>query len=143
MSPPDNSRYSTALLRRAGVDADASQLADAIVAVWRDIDATLTPIIGARGFAALHGRSMHLAARDFPWLIDTRENGVLAEVDFGDVRRRFIAQPVPPARNAAGMTLRCFYDLLASMIGDALTERLVQAIWDNPFGGQAAQDVSV
>ena len=42
--------------------ADAEQLADAIVAMWLEIDQALHPIIGHRGVAALYNRSLHLTA---------------------------------------------------------------------------------
>jgi hypothetical protein len=142
MSPPESRRIAAALVRRAGPGADASLLADAVVALWRDIDAALTPILGSRGIAALHGRSLYLASYEFPWLKGSRDTGVLAEIDFELLRTVFVAQPVAIGQNGATAMFRCFHDLLASMVGVALTERLLHAVWDNPNGGEAAQDTA-
>jgi hypothetical protein len=45
-------------------DADTSQVADAVVALWLQPDQTLHPTLGHRGVAALFNRSVkHTAAR--------------------------------------------------------------------------------
>jgi hypothetical protein len=142
MTPHERPRIAAAILRRAGEKPDAGQLADTVVALWREIDAALSPIIGQRGLAALHGRSLDLVAREFAWLRDARDNSVMSEIDFGVVRRMFVLRPPEESHDAALAVFRCFHDLLAGMVGESLTERLLHAIWDNPFGGQAAQDVS-
>lgn len=142
MSSPQRRRIAAALVRRAGPSADASQLADAAVALWRDIDTVLTPVIGTRGLAALQGRSLHLASYEFGWLKELQDHRVRTEIEYDLPQRIFMAQPMPESQAAASATFLCFHDLLASMVGPSLTARLLDAIWDNPIGGQAAQDVS-
>lgn len=142
MTPPENRSIAAALARRAGPQANASHVADAVVALWRDIDATLAPIIGTHGLAALHGRSLDLASREFAWVKPTRDNSVLKAIDFDALQRMFSAQPMPESQAAASTMFHCFHELLASVVGVSLTERLLHAIWDNPFGGEAAQEVS-
>lgn len=142
MSSPERRRIAAALVRRAGPSADASELADAAVALWRDIDTALTPIIGTRGLAALQGRSLYLASHEFGWLNDLQDTSVRTEIDYDLPRRIFMTPPISESQAAAAATFLCFHDLLASMVGPSLTARLLDAIWDNPIGGQAAQDVS-
>ncbi len=142
MSLPESRRIAGALARRSGPQPDAVQLADAVVTLWREIDAALAPIVGTRGLAALHGRSVYLASQQFAWLKTAHGNSVQTEIDFHGLRQTFMMQPLPDSQAAASALLLAFHDLLASMVGASLTERLLQAIWDNPFGGHAAQDVS-
>jgi hypothetical protein len=142
MTPPEIRSISTALARRAGPQANANEFADAVVALWRDIDAALAPIIGTHGLAALHGRSLYLASREFAWLKAESVESVLKEIDFNELRRTFSAQPMQDAQAAASTVFRCFHELLTSMVGVSLTDRLLHPVWDNSFGGEAAQDVS-
>ncbi len=142
MTLPESRRIAGALARRTGPQPNAVQLADAVVTVWREIDAALAPIIGTRGLAALHGRSVYLASKQFAWLKTASGNSVQTEIDFDGLRQTFMMQQVSESQTAANALLHTFHDLLASMVGASLTERLLHAIWDNPFGNHAAQDVS-
>lgn len=142
MSSPQSRRIAAALVRRAGPSADASQLADAAVTLWRDIDTALAPIIGTRGLAALQGRSLYLASYEFGWLKELQDHRVRTEIEYDLPRRIFMTQPMSESQAAATAMFLSFHDLLASMVGPSLTARLLDAIWDNPIGGEAAQDVS-
>ncbi len=142
MTLPESRRIAGALARRTGPQPDAVQLADAVVTLWREIDAALAPIVGTRGLAALHGRSVYLTSQQFAWLKTAHGNSVQTAIDFDGLRQTFMMQQLPDAQAAANALLHTFHDLLASMVGASLTERLLHAIWDNPFGDYAAQDVS-
>jgi hypothetical protein len=109
------------------------------VDVWTQIDEALTPIIGVRGVAALHGRSLFLTARAFPW-IGTRRDGVQMAMDLESLRLALASQTASDALRGAAALFDAFTDLLASMVGTALTERLLRTVWDTPYGGPAAQD---
>ncbi len=141
-SPTESSRIAAALERRAGPQANADQHADAVVNVWREIDNALTPIIGARGLAAVHGRSLHLTSQEFAWLNNTHGSGVLTEIDFNGLRQTFTTQPMMESQAAATALLHTFHDLLASLVGAELTECLLHAIWDYPLGDHTAQNGS-
>ena len=52
---------------------DAEQLADAAVALWRDVWSALSPIIGAAGVAALFQRSIFLRVAEYPWLTNVSD----------------------------------------------------------------------
>ena len=70
---------------------DAEQVADAIVAIWLEIDQALHPIIGHRGVAALYNRSLHLTAAAYPWLA-MGQHGVPAAVDPSALRAALVQQ---------------------------------------------------
>ena len=48
------------LAHRVGPNADTARIAHAIISILQDIEATLTPVIGQQGVAALYRRSLHL-----------------------------------------------------------------------------------
>jgi hypothetical protein len=50
------------------------------------------------------------------------------------------AEDAVAARAAVDGALRCFHDLLTSLIGVPLTERLFESVWTSPSSGNAAQE---
>ncbi|HEX7130624.1 MAG TPA: hypothetical protein VF217_11245 [Rhodanobacteraceae bacterium] len=119
---------------------DAAQTADLAVATWRKIDGALWPIIGHAGVAALFKRSLYLARLEAPALIAMLDIEI-APGDFALLRETLARQSSAHAAAAvqAGL-LKTFLDLLASLIGAALTERLLRSVWDNnPSSGEAMQ----
>ena len=122
-------------------DADAERIAVAAVAKWCGIDAALSPIIGQRAVAALYNRSLHLIRADYPWL-RTQYDDELESREFTALKTALSQQPPSTAVAAHVALLKTFNDLLTSLIGASLTERLLQPVWDNHSSGLAAQDTT-
>ena len=139
MNVPESRRIETALARRSGPAGDLRSVADAIVALWRDIELQLTPIIGPRGVAALHRRSLFLTAREYPWLLITSDGAALT-MDLDSLHGVLHVQAAPAALTAGGALFLTFHTLLTSMVGPALTERLLRDVWDTPSASTPAQD---
>ena len=116
------------------------QVADAVVSLWREIELRLTPIIGARGVAALHGRSLFLTAREHAWLA-TGPDRVAMGMDLNALRLAVLTQDAGAALTGGGALFVNFHDLLTSMVGPALTERLLRDVWAPPSNGLPAQDI--
>ena len=118
------------LAQCAGGDSDANALAAATVATWSQISARLAPLIGARGVDTLLGRTIYLTSVYFPWLAmamaGDSERGA-APLD--GLRERLARQDVPVAAAASCEFLLTFTVLLASLIGDSLTDRLLGPVW--------------
>ena len=124
---------------RVGADAHASQIAAAVFAIWEEVDDTLTPIIGPRGVAALYYRSLHLTGATHPWL--GGKHDIVKPAVNPKALESILAQQESAAAAAAGTAFfQNFHDLLASLIGPSLTERLLRAVWANSSSGTAAQD---
>ena len=121
--------------------ADAGQIADAAVAVWDAIHRALSPVIGPRGSAALHHRTLHVARAAYPWLAEPYETST-EPGDFGALRATLAGQTAAEAAAAHDSMLQTFLDLLTTLIGESLTERLLQAVWAPPSSGLALQDPS-
>lgn len=125
----------------AANDADAGTIADAAVAAWTVIDSALSHIIGTRGVAALYQRSLHLALADHPWLGAAYE-GALEPGDFASLRAALSRQSAQNAAAAHDAVLATFQDMLDSLIGRSLTQRLLQSVPDQPSSGAAVQEPS-
>ncbi len=121
--------------------ADPQGIADGAVAIWTAIDAALSPVIGARGNAALYKRSLHLASAQHPWLAVAFE-GAVQPGDYSALRAALAQQTATDASQAHDALLGIFHDLLADLIGRSLTRRLLQAAWVPNTNGNAMQDDS-
>ena len=129
------------LAHRVGTDPDAVQIADAIVATWQEIDEALTPIIGQRGVAALYKRSLYLTGSAYPWLSSTHES-VQTVMDLAALKSVLAQQSSGAAATGGSQLLQTFKDLLASLIGPSLSERLLRSAWTTSLSGLPAQDTS-
>ena len=138
-TPPP--RIAAALARRAGQDAEAGQIAEAVCAALSEIDAALSPILGSRGVAALYTRSLYLTAVGLPWMAHLAE-GSRDDMDLPALKSVFAQQSGADAAAGGNALLQAFHRLLASLIGDSLTERLLRPVWADPSSGAPAQDTS-
>jgi hypothetical protein len=124
------------LARQAPAQPEAESAADAALAVWREVFAALAPVIGTGGVSALLRRSVHLRQADLPGLtMSAREAG-----DLGALHAALLAQTPATAQAAHDALLETFVDLLATLIGPALTERLTGFARTSASSGTATQD---
>lgn len=137
----DSHRIAAPLARRVGPAADAAQIAAAVFAIWAEIDDALTPILGPRGVAALYQRSLHLAALAHPGLAAPDEADPPA-IGPAALKATLARRSSAAAAVAGNAFLQTFHDLLASLIGPSLSERLLRAAWENSSGTPPAQDTS-
>ncbi len=108
-------------------DKNPGELAAQSVARWRQIDLALTPIIGRRGILAIYKKALNITRNDFPWLAVVSE-GDAAFDNFVSLQS-VLAQQTSAAVMAANLALhRSFNKLLGSLIGESLSERLLQSI---------------
>lgn len=141
MESPEARRIAAALAQRSGGPANAAQVADATVAVWRDVDAALNSVIGLRGVAALYRRSLFLQRVAHPWLASAL-SGPAAAMDLAALKAALAQQDSAVAAAAGGATLQTFYELLTGLVGASLTERLLRPVWATFLSGSPAQDSS-
>jgi hypothetical protein len=127
------------LAGRLGADAGVEQVANATLAVWQEIDATLVPVLGQRGVAALFNRSLNLVSSTHPWLA-VGLGGALEAVDPAALRSALLGRTPADALADATALYRTFHELLAGLIGVPLTNRLLRSVWEPSTGATAAQD---
>ncbi|MDP1899679.1 MAG: hypothetical protein Q8K96_04415 [Rubrivivax sp.] len=129
---PSSRRVAAPLTYRLDDDATAAQIAAAVGTLWLELEAALSPIIGLRGVAALGQRSLHLASAAYPWLA-TGQPGGPAALDATSLMPVLAARSSDQAAAAASLLLQTFHELLASLIGPSLTERLLGPVWGPPL----------
>jgi hypothetical protein len=131
-----------ALMRSASNGAGPRGIADSAEAIWLDVASALTPIIGPRGVSALYRRSLHLVHAEYPWLEivdgDELEHGL-----FTGLGSALARQAAPDAAAANGALLEAFYNLLANLIGEPLTMRLLQPALDKTSAEDVRQDIAL
>jgi hypothetical protein len=124
-------RIQAAIADLAAINADAERVAGAAAATWHEIHAVLATVIGPGGVAALYQRSLHLIRGTYPWLTAAHEEPVRAG-EFAALRSVLSQQRSAQVVAANGALLQTFYDLLSSLIGVSLTERLLRSVRNNP-----------
>lgn len=138
MDSHESSRLAAPLEHRLGENASSAQIAEAIDEIWREIDSVLTPILGHQGVVALHNRSLHLTSLLHPCLNGLHE-GMHAEMDLAALNA-VLAQRCDLTSDIGDDLLQMFYELLASLVGHSLTERLLRPVWENSLGDKPARD---
>ena len=134
----ESHRRPAPLSDRVSAGADAEQVADAVVAIWLDIEQALHPIIGHRGVAALYNRSIHLTAAAYPWLaID--QPAVPAAVDPSGLRSALLQRAAAEAAAGGNALFQTFHELFVSLVGASLTDRLLGSVWSHSSPGLPAR----
>jgi len=118
------------LARRAGKAPDARAVAEASIDTWKQVTEQLAPVIGERGVDALVGRSLHVSSKNYPWLASAA-NDEKGGSRLERLKSRLIDREPDAAAAAAAsaLLLLTFSTLLATMIGEPLTERLLEPVW--------------
>ena len=119
------------ITRRAGRAPNAAAIVQSTLFSWQQIAAQLEPVIGARGVDALFSRSLHLVGKTYRWLETSgvRGNGA---VSLASISACFEGREPPVATDAGCALLATFAELLANLIGESLTTRLLEMVWLQP-----------
>jgi hypothetical protein len=136
---PAIGRWPEPLADRVGQGASAGQVADAVVAIWHEVEQVLHPIVGHRGVAALYGRSLVLAAAAHPGLKLDRQ-GVLGAVDLLALKAALGQQSAAEAAAGGDALFRSLIELLVMLVGPSLTDRLLRPVWARSSGAPPPPD---
>jgi hypothetical protein len=121
----------TTLGQRAGRLPNADATAEATAAAWRLVATQLAPVIGARGLDVLFSRALHQTSVEFPWLAVAVDRGGSAS-PLPSLMECLTGQIASTAAEASYMLLLTFTELLATLIGESLTTRLLAPVWAPP-----------
>lgn len=127
-----------ASLVRSRDDMDVAALADAAVSQWVAIGTALAPIIGDHGVAALYHRSLFMAVKAHPWL-EHQRSPTAPGIDLLALRALLVRQDAAEVCSATVILHGTFMDLLASLVGAPLAERLLGPLWTRRPAGSCAQ----
>ncbi len=119
------------LVHGSGDFPDSSAIAEATLSTWHQVAVRLGPVIGSRGVEALFNRSLHITSKSYPWLA-VDESGENFAFQFPDLRARIALREPVDAEEASHTLLVNFTELLATLIGESLTMRLLEPVWVAP-----------
>lgn len=125
--------------KAGGSGADSSAIADAAVRTWTRAASVLAPLIGEGGMRALYTRSLHLTRSTFPWLA-TVEEPAQVDAPFTDLRASLEHREPVEAIDASTALLVTFAELLVTLIGEALSMRLLSSAWADGDPGTTTQE---
>lgn len=129
------------LARRVGDIADLAKIAHAIISTLQDMDAALRPIIGQQGVVALYRRSLNLCVSNHPRLARTYDK-VQSGMDLIALKSLIVEQSDSDALFFGEVLLTTFYELLTTLIGPSLTERLLRGMWEPSLSDTPSQENS-
>ena len=117
------------LANRFAGEVDAAQIARLSSEIWQEIDTVLRPIIGAGGAVALFNRSVQLTSTHWPVLAHNALPDTATGLETAALQS-LLAQCSPADALACGNALlQTFQQLLSTLIGASLTERLLRSVW--------------
>jgi hypothetical protein len=128
-----------ALLSNESGHAEAMPVGAAAVALCERLSRTLEPLVGEAGVSALFARSLHLAKSEFPWLA-LAQDAAPADAPFTQLRICLGRQTPAVAIEGASAFIAAFCGLLISLIGDAMTRRLLRDAWPLQFHADTPRD---
>ncbi len=108
--------------------ADSSAVANATVGALSLLFAELKPLIGMLALRALYLRSLHLAQSSFERPGFEMESAEL----LAHLHRDLVSRNPAQARAAAQALLMALANLLVTLIGEPLTDRLLHKAWARP-----------
>ena len=111
--------------------------ASCVASLCEDIGVALTPIVGPRGVAALYKRSLFLTSHQHPVLSGLHE-GIQSTMDLSRLTTTLATLSEAEATTVGAALLQSFYELLSSLVGLSLTERLLSSLWDRPLSDPPA-----
>lgn len=114
------------------------KVADAAIHAWERMAIQIISIVGADGFNSLYARSIFLSQSKFPWLsIDSLTPNAVHR--FEGLKTSLEGQVPAQASEANSLLLITFTDILASLIGEQLTTRLLCLAWNIDISNQRWQ----
>lgn len=102
---------------------------DAILAIWEPLATQVVSIVGEAGFNSLYARSIFITQKNCPWYVfpsqSPQTTGRLKELKMNFER-------LSPAQynEANSLLLITLTDILASLIGEQLTLKILHSAWN-------------
>ncbi len=133
----------SSLLRHQIIESLIPQHTDNVVDTaihrWELLAAQIISIVGEGGFNALYIRSAFLARSTFPWL---PANSLPSQTDarFANLKKSLAGQTSAQASAANSLLLITLTDILAALIGEDLTTRILRSAWSNDVPSRTGQE---
>lgn len=122
------------LLVQSLMASHAEKFADDAVNMWELLATQLVLIIGDSGFSSIYARSVFMCHASYPWLKGSALSPY-GKHRFAELKSSLQGQRPEEASAANRLLLIRFTDILASLIGELLTERILRSAWSQAAGG--------
>jgi hypothetical protein len=99
---------------------------DELLLPWLRLAHQLSPLVGENGFCALFGRASRLVAPQFEWL-GASHSGKTAEAVLASLQEKLASVDAVVSNEGNAALLQSFTKLLAALIGEALTNRILNS----------------
>lgn len=119
------------LEHHSGGTRDARSVAEATLRTWHLMADRLAPVIGTKGVDILFRHSLYLTRTTYRWLEIAEDHGDNADLP-ASILARLSSREADTAAEAGYTLLVTFTELLATMIGESLTQRLLLPTWVLP-----------
>jgi hypothetical protein len=97
--------------------------------LWRSMAEQIISVVGQGGFQSLYARSIFMAQRSHPWLAQPAAS-LPVDLIFGTLSTCLAEHTPDQAQAANALLMLTFTDLVASLIGESLTVRILKTAWD-------------
>lgn len=115
------------------------KFADAAIGLWDQLATQIISIVGEGGFDSLYARSLFLTRSTFPWVVAS-SGSPPTDHRFETLKTSLEAQTPALIREANSLLLITFTDILASLVGEPLTARILDSAWDNDAQDRACKE---
>jgi hypothetical protein len=137
MATIDTQRHQA--IRRA-VTRRPEAVLDVTIVLWERLASELISIIGEGGFQSLYARSVLLASATFPWMVHTHP-WQRTDSRFSDLKISFDGRDFTEISEASIALLITFIDILALLIGELLTTRILRSAWGDDALDMAGKEL--
>lgn len=96
--------------------------------LWHTMASQIISVVGQGGFQSLYARSIFLTQRTYPWMAPLVADKP-TDLSFAGLSACLAEHPPDQAREANTLLMLTFTDLLASLIGEQLTVRILTTAW--------------
>jgi len=113
--------------------------ADAAIGLWEQMATQIISLVGEGGFNSLYARSVFLTQSTFPWLTASALSPQ-ADHRFAQLKTSFEGQTPAEVHAANRLLLITFTDILAALIGEQLTTRILRLAWGVDASDRAGKE---
>jgi len=119
---------------------DSGKVAETACDLWGPLSVEISSIIGDAGFDSLYARSVFLTQTQYPWLA-AGSAAPTADQRFAPLQTSLEEQTTALALEANTLLLIIFTDILASMLGEPLTARILNSAWGHDAKHRTGKEI--
>lgn len=141
MDSEEGRRIVASLALRLNHAADIDHVADVVITMLRDTDASLVSIIGPKGVVALYRRSIQLCTTLHPELA-AAYLPLPETLDLIHLKSILVQQNQKDIIFFGEELMKALFQLLETLIGSSLARHLLLDVWDDNLGAPPSQETS-